>query len=313
MNIAVVIVNFNGGALLSQCVDHVLRQSRPADSILVVDNASEDGSLDTVATTEGVATLRLPANTGFAAANNRALEQLPAADLIVTLNPDAFAHEDFIAGFEAAAEQNPDYGSFACRMMQDENTLDGAGDEYSFTGLAWRRGHNKPWQPHKPYPRATFSACAGAAMYRASELRAVGGFDEAFFCYMEDVDLGYRLLLRGKPCLYLHDVVATHIGSATTSHYPGFAAFHGHRNLVWVMLKNTPWPLLPLVIPAHLVMTVVVAVVYLSRGELRNYLNAKRAAAQGFGRVMQQRRAIQQGRRVSAWQILKTFHLAVWR
>jgi GT2 family glycosyltransferase len=313
VNIALVIVNFNSGYLLVQCIEHVLRQTRAPDTILVVDNASEDKSIEMISQVPGVTILRLDENVGFAAANNRALEQLPDSDLLVTLNPDAFPAEDFICKLEEAALRHPEFGSFACRMMRGETTLDGAGDAYHLSGLAWRRGHNKRWNPAKPYPFQTFSACAGAAMYRVEDVRAVGGFDESFFCYMEDVDLGYRLMLAGRPCAFVPEAVATHIGSATSRRYPGFADFHGHRNLVWVVAKNTPWQLLPLVLPLHLIMTLVVAARFIDGGELRNYLRAKRAALSGLKHAIAQRKHIHACRKASAWQVLKGFNYALWR
>lgn len=313
LNIALVIVNFNSGYLLVQCLEHVLRQTRAPDTILVVDNASDDKSIEMINEVPGVSILQLEENVGFAAANNRALDHLSDTDLLVTLNPDAFPAEDFICKLEEAALEHPDHGSFACRMMRTETTLDGAGDAYHLSGLAWRRGHNKRWNPQKPYPALTFSACAGAAMYRVPDLRAVGGFDESFFCYMEDVDLGYRLMLAGKPCAFVPEAVATHIGSATSRRYPGFADFHGHRNLVWVVVKNTPWQLLPLVLPLHFIMTLIVAARFIDGGELGNYVKAKRAALTGLKHALTQRKEIQRMRKATAWEVLKGFNYAMWR
>lgn len=290
-----------------------MSQSRAAHCVLVVDNASQDGSAAVVADYLGVSLLQLEKNYGFAAANNRAFERLGDFDYVITLNPDAFAQPDFIAQMESAALKNPNCGSFASRMMHSESVYDGAGDTYHISGLAWRRGHGKRWVPGSQHSTNAFSACAGAAMYRLSDVQAAGGFDESFFCYMEDIDLGYRLQLQGAPCLYVHEAVAKHIGSATSSQYPGFADYHGHRNLVWVLAKNTPWQLLPLVIPAHLLMTIFMAGVFLFRGSLSNYLKAKYSALAGLNAALQSRPKVQGMRRVSIWYVLKNLHLGMWR
>lgn len=313
MKIAVVIVNFNSGQLLDQCLKHIGSQTRPADTILVVDNNSEDNSMRCAVQTDGVSVLQLEKNYGFAAANNKAFQQLENTDLVITLNPDAFAEKDFIARLEAAAINHPGFGSYACRMMRSDTVHDGTGDTYHVSGLAWRRSHNRARHPARPDSSSCFSPCAGAAMYRLKDVMALGGFDETFFCYMEDIDLGYRLLLAGAPCRYVDDAVATHIGSAISSQYPGFADYHGHRNLVWVMVKNTPWPLLPIVFPAHVLMTLVVAVVFLSRGSLKNYLSAKWAALAGIRYALTKRRDIQRSRKSSSWQVLRAFHFGIWR
>lgn len=313
MKIAVVIVNYNSGQLLDQCLNHILSQSRSADMVLVVDNASEDGSAEIAARRTGISLLKLDQNYGFAAANNRAFEQINDFDYAITLNPDAFAHPDFIANLESAALKQTGFGSFASRMMQSETVLDGVGDSYHISGLAWRSAHGKDWNPKVEYGRKTFSACAGAAMYRLDQVRAVGGFDESFFCYMEDVDLGYRLLLNGAPCLYVSNAVVEHIGSATSSQYPGFADFHGHRNLVWVLAKNTPWQLLPIVLPAHLLMSIAMAIVFLFRGSLGNYLKAKYSAIIGLSEALRHRAKVQNLKKVSAWKVLSHYHIGLWR
>jgi GT2 family glycosyltransferase len=124
---------------------------------------------------------------------------------------------------------------------------------------------------------------------------------------MEDVDLGYRLQLKGKRCLYVPQANALHIGSAIVSKYPDFATYYGHRNLVWAMVKNTPGPLLPLVLPAHLAMSILLAAVFLARGQLRVYLRAKFDALQGLGRVWGQRKQVQKTRQVSCWRILRLY------
>ena len=251
---------------------------------------------------------KLETNKGFASANNIAFRQLSDVEYFITLNPDAFPRFDFIEKLEDAARDHPGYASFASRMMVDETTVDGAGDAYHVSGLAWRKFHKRRYFPDQHQSREVFSPCAGAAMYRAADLIQVGGFDDSFFCYMEDIDLGYRLQLKGKRCLYVPQANALHIGSAIVSKYPGFAVYYGHRNLVWTMVKNTPGPLLPLVLPAHLAMSVLLAAIFLARGQLRVYLRAKFDALHGPGRVWGQRKQIQKTRQGSCWRILRLYN-----
>jgi GT2 family glycosyltransferase len=85
-----------------------------------------------------------------------------------------------------------------------------------------------------------FSACAAGALYRRDDWRRVGGLDERFFCYAEDVDLGFRLQRAGRRCWYVAEAVAHHVGSASSGLDSRFAVYHGHRNLEWVYLKNMP-------------------------------------------------------------------------
>ncbi len=278
---------------------------------MVIDNGSLDSSMANLPACSTLKTHCLEENHGFAGANNFAFQLLPEADYFITLNPDAFPESDFIERLEEAARAYPDYTSFASRMMQDNLTLDGAGDVYHISGLAWRNLHNRPYLPDQHQPREVFAPCAGAAMYRAKDLREAGGFDDTFFCYMEDVDLGYRLQLKGCRCLYVPQAAVLHLGSAITGKYPDFALYYGHRNLVWTLVKNAPAPLLGLALPAHILMTIVVGIVLLARGNLKPYLKAKFDALRELRRVLQQRKLVQRSRQVSSWRVLRLydFHL----
>ncbi len=311
MQIAVVIVNFNSGDLLARCVEHLENQSRPADRILVVDNHSTDHSLDTVSERPAVEIVQLEENLGFATANNIAFHELAAADYIITLNPDAFPEPGFIEALQCAAERHPDCASFAAKMLRCDGRIDGTGDTYHVSGLVWRAGHGQRHQAADRREREVFAACAGAAMYRTSVVLEAGGFDEAFFCYVEDVDLGYRLQLAGQHCLYVPDAAVVHIGSAVTGQYGGFATYHGHRNLVWTFAKNTPLALFPIMLLPHLLMTLVMAVACAARGELGAYARAKRDAITGLGHILRERKEVQSGRKLGALALLRKFDFSL--
>jgi GT2 family glycosyltransferase len=313
LKIVVVIVNYNSGDLLARCIDHLLNQTRPADSIFVIDNASQDESMASLPVFPGLCTHYLQTNLGFASANNIAFQNIEDADYFITLNPDAFPEIDFIEQLEAAAKDHPEYGSFATRMMQNNSTVDGAGDSYHISGLAWRNLHHRKYFPERHYQRDVFAPCAGAAMYRASTVIELGGFDDAFFCYMEDVDLGYRMQLSGKRCLYVPQAEVQHIGSAIVRKYPGFAVYHGHRNLVWAMIKNTPGPLLPLILPIHLLMSLVLGLIYLARGQSKVYWRAKIDAVRGLGKMWRKREQIRDARKISVWKLLQAYDFSLGR
>jgi GT2 family glycosyltransferase len=312
VNVAVIIVNYNSGKLLATCLEHLANQSRPADQIIVVDNASEDNSLADLPARAPCQIVELAENTGFAKANNTAIAAATEADLIITLNPDAFPATDFVARLEQAAASYPGHASFACRMMTDAHTLDGAGDSYHVSGFVWRDQHGHAYTAQDTTPYEVFSACAGAAMYRRDKILEAGGFDETFFCYVEDIDLGYRLRLRGERCLYIPGAVVTHIGSAISSKYPGFALYHGHRNLVWALLKNTPPALLFFMLPVHIVLTIAAGGLFLYRGQFGTFLRAKIDAIREIPRIWRLRAAIQRNRTVSTTALLRSFDYSLW-
>jgi GT2 family glycosyltransferase len=125
----------------------------------------------------------------------------------------------------------------------------------------------------------------------------VGGFDEDFFCYVEDVDLGFRLRLAGHKALYVPDAVAHHVGSATTGgQHSDFAVYHGHRNLVWTFMKNMPGILFWLLLPLHAAMNLVAVAVFTLRGQGWVILRAKWDAVKGLPTMWRKRKLVQSTR-----------------
>lgn len=302
MKIAVIVVNWNSGADLGTCLRSLAAQERQPDRVIVVDNASSDGSLDVVlAAFPRAHVMRLEANLGFAAANNVALRECGDDDYVALLNPDAFPTPSWLSRLAAAAHQNPDCAAFASqlRSARDSGLLDGTGDVYHVSGLVWRAGHGAPL-PAADGPREVFSACAAAALYRRAALMEIGGFDERFFCYVEDVDAGFRLRLRGYRCLYVPDAVVHHVGSASTGRGSAFSTYHGHRNLVWTFFKDMPAPLLALYLPQHIVLNLLSLLWFSVRGRARAIWGAKWDALRGLPAVLRDRRQVQRGRRTGA-------------
>ena len=142
----------------------------------------------------------------------------------------------------------------------------------------------------------------------------VGGFDERFFCYFEDVDLGFRLRLAGYKAIYVPDAVVDHVGGASSGgKRSDFAVYHGHRNLVWCFLKNMPNPLFLLLLPAHFAQSIFAAMVFLASGHGQIFAKAKWHAAKKVPEFWKARQTIQQTRRVSWWAIWKSLDKSLWR
>ena len=181
--------------------------------------------------------------------------------------------------------------------------LDGLGDVMSITGIPYRGGYLSP-DRGQAWEGEVFSPCGAAMMIDRALFQAIGGFDEAFFCYGEDVDLGYRLQLAGEPTLLVPTATIHHVGSASTGGRKSeFAVFHGSRNRFWVLFKNTPGLLLPLVVPLHLLALIAIYLRRENRPHAGLIWRAVKAAFAGAPEMFRKRRSVQGMRRASFWQV----------
>lgn len=298
MSVTVVIVNFNSGALLAECLKHLYAQSIRPEKIVVVDNDSSDSSADAAELFSDVVLYKLTKNLGFAGGNNFALERSDT-DFIALLNPDAFPEPNWLEHLLAAAAQFPEVVAFGSRQLCNENStlIDGIGDRYHFSGLVWRDRHGMRQLPKDLKLQEIFSPCAAAALYRRQALADVGQFDEDYFCYVEDVDLGFRLRLAGHKSMYVPNAVVRHVGSATTGgQRSDFSVYYGHRNLVWTFVKNMPGVLFWCLLPIHVLLNVVTIGMFTLRGQGKVILGAKKDALCGLARAWAKRKSIQSRR-----------------
>lgn len=308
-SVAILIVNWKSSLLLLRCLECIVRQESMAADVIVLDNGDDDPILEEFYSRfPSVLFLKNVKNIGFAAGNNHLFRYATGCQWVALVNPDAFLEPDWLSKMLSAAIVHPEYSFFASRLVQAANheMLDGDGDTMHVCGLAWRQGHGQSITQGTIEPREIFSPCAAAALYRRDALEAVGGFDEDFFCYFEDVDLGFRLRLAGHRCLLVPDAVAYHVGSATTGGQHGdFAVYHGHRNLVWTYVKNMPGTLFWLLLPMHIVLNLVTIIWLSLQGQGAVILKAKWDALCGIPRMWKKRRDIQRNRSASVGEIWK--------
>jgi GT2 family glycosyltransferase len=306
--VSVIIVNFNGGEMICQCIA-ALQQQRFRDfSTIVVDNASSDGSVSLIRERFPlVEILALDSNCGFAGGINRALRTHARGPLVALLNPDAFPAPDWLLNLVEAAANRPEFVAFGSKMFSDDEHqyLDGIGDALHVSGLPWRQGHGCLNSDRHDHEREIFAPCAAAALYRLSALESVGLLDEDFFLYVEDVDLGFRLRLAGHRALYIPHASIRHIGSALVGRNSNSQIYHGHRNLVWVYVKNMPGVLFWLFLPMHIALNLVTLVWFGLRGKGGVIFRAKRDAIAGLPHYWKKRQSIQSRRKVSIWSILR--------
>jgi len=309
-SVSIIIVCRNSGEYLPRCLEALKAQTFRDFETIVVDNASTDGSTRDLARKWPGLQLRLErleSNVGFAAASNLGA-RMASGKWLAMLNSDAFPEPDWLEQLMDAAATFPD-AFFASRQIQvvHPKLLDGDGDIYFTSGLAMRRNYNVPHYPPGP-PKEVFSACAAAAFYPRQQFLDAGGFDDDYFAYHEDVDLGFRLRLRGLRCWLVPSAVVHHVGAGSSGPRSDFATYHGHRNLVWTYFKDMPAPWNWFYLPLHLAWGLLTVVYLILRGQGPAILRAKVDALRGLPAVLRKRKSVQAERRAPVSQVLRAMN-----
>ena len=240
--ISVIIVNLNGEKYLGDCLQSLAVQTFRDFEVVIVDNGSTDGSLTLVKNKfSWVRVIPLSKNTGFAKGNNTGFEA-SSAKYVATLNNDTIPDREWLKALYDAAELDNAIGMVASKIFlgKEGKELDSAGMLIYPDGMSRQRGHGQTdgGQFNKIEDVLFPSACA--ALYRREMLDLIGFFDEDFFSYCEDADLGLRARLAGWKANFAPGALVRHLYSQTGGIYSEFKAFHVERNHVMVLLKNMP-------------------------------------------------------------------------
>jgi len=296
--VSVIIVAYNSGAFLARCIAHLAAQDFTDFEAIIFDNASTDNAVDTLDLPDArFRIVRSEQNLGFAGANNAAAREARGVYLVL-LNPDAFAAPTWLSALLAAAERTRAVMVGSLQLMADDPTrIDGAGDCYHVLGIAWRGGYRRRRGALKS--GSVFAPCAAAALYERAAFSAVGGFDERFFCYFEDVDLAFRLRIAGARAYQCQEAVVHHVGSGTLGVDSDFAVFHGSRNRIWCFVKNMPPLRLALFAPMHAALSLVLLALSIGRPRFWPMLRGMRAGLAGVAAMWRSRRAVRASQAVS--------------
>jgi GT2 family glycosyltransferase len=262
MEISVVIPNYNGNEFLERCLislkESVKKEQTYNLRVILVDNGSTDNSIaifnkysnnkysnnvnikyDLIANSF---------NLGFSKAVNQGIKLAVDSEssYICLLNNDVEITFNFFNSLIKTIEKDSKIFSVSSKMLQyhKSDLIDDAGDEYTLLGWTKKSGNglNKSITKYSK-EREIFSSCAGAAIYRAAIFNEIGFFDENFFAYMEDVDIGYRALINGYKNVYSPNAIVYHVGSGSSgSKYNEFKIKLAARNNIWIVYKNMPWP-----------------------------------------------------------------------
>lgn len=275
----VVIPNYNGIKYIQACLESLYGGTTKEFSVIVVDNASTDGSMELVR--DRFPQVRLivnEQNTGFSHAVNQGIRE-SRTPYVILLNNDTQADLSFVHELEKVMDGDVDKKIFSASAklvsLYDKDRTDDAGDYYCALGWAYARGKGK--NPNK-YTKDcdVFAACAGAAIYRREllEENQVGLFDEEHFAYFEDIDIGYRAKIYGYRNRFAANSIVYHAGSATSgSRYNAFKTALASRNSIYVIYKNMPVLQIMLNLPFLIVGFLIKTLFFVRKGMGKDYVS----------------------------------------
>jgi GT2 family glycosyltransferase len=240
--ISVIVVNFNGERYLGDCLESLSVQTFRDFEVIVVDNGSTDGSLDFIRKDfPWVKLIPLDKNTGFAMGNNTGFEA-SASKYIATLNNDTVVDKGWLKALYEVAETDRTIGMVASKILLGRNgrEIDSVGVLIYPDGMSRQRGRGEIDEGQFDRTEEVLFPSACAALYRREMLNKIGFFDEDFFSYCEDTDLGLRARLAGWKAVLASKAIVRHLYSQTAGKYSGLKAYHVERNHLWVLMKDLP-------------------------------------------------------------------------
>ena len=295
--VSAIVVTWNGRTFLQRSLPALLAQEGVRLDAILIDNCSTDGTAAWVARAYPAVRVKvLETNRGFAQANNLGF-QMARAPLIATLNNDAVPDPTWLASLVAAARSHPEAGMFASRIVfaHAPDTINSAGIATNMLGIAWDRHSGR--HSGDDQDAEVFGPSAGAALYRRELLEATGGFDPAYFAYLEDVDLAWRAQWLGWRGRYVAAARVLHTHSATGIEDSAFKTYHLGRNKLVTVLKNYPAAPLLRYLPLMLAYDLASLPVTIWRQRSLAAVRGRLVALASLGSIWRRRRAVMAARR----------------
>jgi GT2 family glycosyltransferase len=297
---AVVVVTHQSAEHLPGLVDVLADQLLEEDELVIVDNASTDGTLEAARSSLGRArVIQTGANLGFAGGCHAGV-QSTRAPLLLFLNPDCRPHPNCLERLRRSATAHPTWAAWQAAVLLDEDRIASSGGVIHYLGIAWAGDCERPVSALAAGDREIAFPSGAAMVVRREIWLALGGLDREYFMYSEDVDLGLRLWLAGHRVGLLPDARVTHHYEFDKGPYKWFWL---ERNRWRTVLSVYPAPLLALIAPALLAAEPVLLAVAARQGWLRAKLRAQAAVIGDLPHILARRRAVQRTRRVDAAQL----------
>lgn len=283
--VTIIIPNYNNIELLKKTLNSIYKYYNDTKTI-VVDNNSKEDVQKIIKCFDNVELINLDKNYGFAKAVNEGIK-LSNSEFVVLLNNDVEVEKGWLESLLDLIKNDEKIFSVSSKMIQynDRTKIDDAGDEYTILGYTIKRGNNE-YTHNFNTDKEIFSSCAGAAIYRKKIFDKIGYFDEEFFAYMEDVDIGFRARIYGYKNMYCSSAVVYHIGSATTgSKYNSFKVRTAARNNIFLIYKNMPILMLLLNLPFLILGFLIKTLFFILKGYGKDYIKGLFDGLKGIKRI----------------------------
>ena len=249
---SIIIPNLNGGFFIATCINSLIKSLQNTNTknfeIILVDNASTDNSVNIFCKSTQNYQSRVilnKKNFGFAPAINQGIKKAKYK-FIVVCNNDIKLHPNWFENIQKSIKKHPDYSTyFGLVLNQDGTKIESTGLKYFWRGRAKNIGNKLParikdkWNPIiSKSSRQIWGASASLVVYKKNIIKKIGGFDDNFFAYEEDVDLAFRLNKRGHKTLFIPKAISYHIGGATSSKMGNFRNIMDAKNWFYIIIKN---------------------------------------------------------------------------
>ncbi len=249
--LSIIIPNWNGKQFLQECFDSLMNQSYKNFEIIFVDNGSTDDSVDFVQERYGkyVKIIRNEKNLGFTGGCNVGI-RFSSGEFIILLNNDIWAHPNWLEELSKAIDIDHKIGMWGSKIYSyyNRDMIEAVGELIYWDGLCRAKGqYEKDHGQYENFEEILFPPGCGA-MYRKRVFEEIGLFDEDFFTYADDAEIGIRARLAGWKGLYVYKAILYHKNSGTGGQHSPFKAFYVERNRFWITIKYFPLPLLFLTI-----------------------------------------------------------------
>lgn len=297
--ISIVIANHNGMEFLPECLESLFAQDHQRTEVILVDNASLDGSADFAERKfPEVKVIRSDTNLGYAGGNNLGALHCKG-EFLLFLNHDTRVTATFLTELLEVMKRQTNVGIVQSKMLQarDPDLIDSIGSYFTRTGILLHSDNGCPDSPGPMNPREVFGATGACLMIRSEIFKILEGFDSDYVIYFEDTDLSWRTWLLGYKVMVVLRSVIYHQGGATTQHHlpSQFTVYHSFKNRICSLIKLLSTRNILVILPLHLFICLGGSLAYFFRFKIANGLAILRAIAwnvRNLPQTMRKRRTI---------------------